>query len=1038
MRQFKILAMLFLMLVGSHSHAFEYSNLCEVMKTATPQSKGLASQITPGLFSCNEDQALSVIYSLEGGNSTALSTIKPILKSGGMSEDHFSTPNPVLDAFTSYMWNMIIIIVGALTGYIVYRFLVDWYQSQSIQASLKNNTTRIVSIVMLIVSPWTFSMFALLFATISIMFSNKELLADSLGKLSKVDDYNVIRPEEKMVFSANVERINDIATEDTRTIDALFANNRIALGEAGYTKEGMLKIIAESGLEISKEENSWIDSVNVDVTTNIKNIVNLVNEVHNYPMRKTADYSMSDRALKGYPASVGKFVIGSNGGDVETLTGQSLNDGTMKSMFEKGAKASTEMLGGSSTYLNNAFKLGKKYYAQINDDYFQTSSMNVVDGKFEVEEQSIVDDSYAKTKELMGILEIDQIGVSKSADAEVIKAKFAANILSGYMGHDFDKNGASFRNILNAFKNTIVRAKLDEYCTTHWFEHEASRRAIAVFNELPNDTKGRDLNRMQGIDFDMQCATLNASSLKIENLGSPNESDAKKFKAKQLAYLTAFNRAYDLFYIGVKKALQENKEGLDILTYEVLSNVKRGILGAALSSQAITQFESNKNLSSQILKNSFFVYWDNADVKNYDYVNKKILCGITDVKPNGADGACNLTPFAPVDYKGLYLSPIMNITPSTLTENDSFLSKIDLYKLIFEMIGLDFTSIKEMAGFDPSLSIPKGRAQCASNPQSCENNYHIGLAAGMYKLGSEMFDFGVNIILIKALTGAADGALDGLMELIGNSDSSSSAGINTSKFTGKLAKFLGTLSGKTLQIVVKSMDIIMSAYLPLGYVFAALGFFCKYIMPMLMFFMILGQLIKFVYFVIFFKFIEVPVLLSYSTISGDSKFIKIMGWKFVYLISFMMILMLFMLVMNFMGNNLDARAVIWGILGMSDGTFIGDILSILMVVVYAIYTLFMIYKHGIDSFNRVMKTISNEDAIHDDSVSRMQAFIMHPQLQNALHAGIPMLGNAFDKVVKNNAWAKSYDVENRKRKEEIRKQFSEEERKNSTTTEGEA
>ena len=142
--------------------------------------------------------------------------------------------------------------------------------------------------------------------------------------------------------------------------------------------------------------------------------------------------------------------------------------------------------------------------------------------------------------------------------------------------------------------------------------------------------------------------------------------------------------------------------------------------------------------------------------------------------------------------------------------------------------------------------------------------------------------------------------------------------------------------------------------------------------------------------------------------------------------------------MNFMGNNLDARAVIWGILGMSDGTFIGDILSILMVVVYAIYTLFMLYKHGIDSFNRVMKTISNEDAIHDDSVSRMQAFIMHPQLQNALHAGIPMLGNAFDKVVKNNAWAKSYDVENRKRKEEIRKQFSEEERKNSTTTEGEA
>lgn len=1038
MRQFKILiAMLFLMLLGTQTQAFEYSNFCEVMRTATPQSKGLASQITPGLFACDDDQAISVVVALEGTNSVSLAAVKPILKSGGMTENNFSRPNPVMDAFSSYMLNFVLTIVGILTGYLVFRFLVDWYQSQSIQAAFKNNIVRMISIAMLLMSSFTISMFALLAATVSIMFSNKNLLEYSLEKLTKAEDFNVIRPEEKMVISANIERINDIATEDTRTKDALFANNRIQLGEAGYTKGEISKIFAEGGMQITKEENSWIDKANVDVTSKLKNIFNWVNQVSSYKMLKTADYPMRDRVLKGYPASIGKFIIGSNGNDVEALTSESLNDGTMKSMFEKGAKAGSEMLGGSSTYINNSLKLGKKYYAQINDDYFQTSTMNVVDGKFEAEEQAIVDDAYAKTTEVMGILKIKEIGVSKSSDAEVIKATFAANFLSAYMGHDFDKNGASFNNILNAFKNTIVRAKLDEYCTETWFEHEASRKAIAAFNELTNETKGRDLNRMQGLDFDMQCATLNPSSLKIEILGSPNESDVLKFKAKQLAYLTAFNRAYELFYIGVKKALQENKDGLEILTYEILSNVKRGVLGGALSTQAISKFEGNKNISTQTLKNSFFVYWDNADVKNYDYVNKKILCGITDVKPNGADGSCNLIQFAPIVYKGLYLSSIMNITPSSLMDDDGFLGKFDINKLLLDATGFDFLSIKEMAGFDPSLSIPKGRAQCAANPQSCENNYHIGLAYGMFKLGSEMFDFGVNIIIIKALTGAADGALDGVMDLISNSDSAS-AGINTSKFTGKLAKFLGTFSGKTLQIVVKSMDIVMSAYLPLGYVFAALGFFCKYIMPMLMFFMILGQLIKFIYFVFFFKYVEVPALLSYSTISGDSKFIKVMGWKFVYLITFMPILMLFMLVMQFMANNLDARSVIMGILGMSDGTFIGDILSILMVVVYTIYTLFMIYKHGIDSFNRVMKTISNEDAIHDDSVSRMQAFIMHPQLQNALRVGIPALEKGFNNLVKNNTFARNYDSTNRRRKEDLREQFASEERKNATTTEGEA
>lgn len=1042
MRQFKILfAMLFLLLVGNQAQALEYSNLCEVMKTATPQSKGLASQITLGMFACDADQGVSVLLALEGSNSTAVKAIKPILVNAGRTDASFSKPSPFLDSMTTYLTNIGLGVTGLIAVFLIWKFLYDKAKTGSLEAAIKNNTIRMVALLLLFCHLVIVSVVMLLFAIFGFMISNQHLLSSNLNELAKSEDYNVIRSEEKMVFSANIERINDIATEDLRTIDAMFANNRVALGEAGYTRGEILKISADAGLKVSKDK-SW-GTPNVDATTNWKNILNWLNEVKDYSMKKSADdYPFKDQVLKGYPASFGKFIIGSNGADVEQLTGESLNDGTMRSMFEKGAKTSNEMLGGSSTYLKNTGTLGRKYYAQIMDDNFQTNSMNVVDGKFDAEEQAIVDDAYAKSKEVMGILKLDEIGVSTSSVAEVIKSKFASGFLSAYMGHDFDADGASFQNIINYFKNTIVKAKLNEYCTDTWSEHESSRRAINQYNELPNDVKGSKLNRDQGwdsiSDFDMQCATLNPISLKIEILGSENQADVLKFRAVQLAYLTAANRAFELYYIGVKKALQENKEGIDMLTYEVLTNSTKGILGSALSASSMSKFRNNKNISTQTLKNAFFVHWDNADIKNYNYVNRKVLCGIQDVRPEGQSSSCNLVPFAPVDYKGLYLSAIINVTPSTLLDDGSWFSKFDFNKLIMDAIGFDFTSIKLMAGFDPSLSIMKGRAECAANPQSCANNYHIGLAGGMYMLGNEMFDFGVKIILLKALTAVADGTLDSIIEMIGSSDSSS-AGIKTGQFTGNIAKFLGSFSGKTVQIALKSMDIIMSAYLPLGYVFAALGFFCKYVIPLALFFMLLGRLISFIYFAFFFKFIEAPVLFSYGAISGNPIHLQRAGWKLVYLAWYMPVLALFMKVISFTADNMNAQGLIAGILGMSDGSFIGDILAILATVIFIIFCIFSIYKSGMDQFDSTMKVIGNEDAPADDSANRMYALLFaNNRMQNAISSSVPALEKGFKNLVANNLKAKQYEAQRKERNRQAREEFSKEEHKNKQTTEGEA
>jgi len=54
----------------------------------------------------------------------------------------------------------------------------------------------------------------------------------------------------------------------------------------------------------------------------------------------------------------------------------------------------------------------------------------------------------------------------------------------------------------------------------------------------------------------------------------------------------------------------------------------------------------------------------------------------------------------------LYLSAIINVTPSTLLNDGSWFSKFDFNKLIMDAIGFDFTSIKLMAGFDPNSSAP--------------------------------------------------------------------------------------------------------------------------------------------------------------------------------------------------------------------------------------------------------------------------------------------------------------------------------------------
>ncbi|MCF5349714.1 hypothetical protein GIW08_28570, partial [Pseudomonas simiae] len=269
MRQFKILfAMLFLLLIGNQAQALEYSNICEVMRTATPQSKGLASQITQGMFACDADQGVSVLLALEGTNSTAVKAIKPILINAGRTDASFSKPSPFLDSMTTYLTNIGLGVTGLIAVFLIWKFLYDKAKTGSLEAAIKNNTVRMIALLLLFCHLIIVSVVMLLFAIFGFMVSNKHALSTDLEELSKSEDYNVVRPEEKMVFSANIERINDIATEDVRTIDAMFANNRVALGEAGYTRGEILKISADAGLKVSKDK-SW-GRPNVDATTNWK------------------------------------------------------------------------------------------------------------------------------------------------------------------------------------------------------------------------------------------------------------------------------------------------------------------------------------------------------------------------------------------------------------------------------------------------------------------------------------------------------------------------------------------------------------------------------------------------------------------------------------------------------------------------------------------------------------------------------------------------------------------------------------------------
>jgi hypothetical protein len=75
-------------------------------------------------------------------------------------------------------------------------------------------------------------------------------------------------------------------------------------------------------------------------------------------------------------------------------------------------------------------------------------------------------------------------------------------------------------------------------------------------------------------------------------------------------------------------------------------------------------------------------------------------------------------------------------------------------------------------------------------------------------------------------------------------------------------------------------------------------------------------------------------LFSYGAINGNPIHLQKAGWKLVYLAWYMPVLALFMKVIPFTAGNMSAQALIAGILGMSDGSFIGDILAIVATVIF--------------------------------------------------------------------------------------------------------
>ena len=945
--------------------------------------------LNAGGYICNEDAAMNMV--MDQQTADAVSPLK-----SGLAEVGYDRPSKD-NAFFSSFWNVIILGISYLLicagACMLVTFLFAVVKSGDAVGSLINYKNRLLAMLLSFMFVKLAGSFLMMVFSLNVFVANANL-SNNLATIIEVPcsedtqtdctNKSKLEQSEKFVLSSNSAAQFNVAMEENVTTSALFMFNKSKMvSEPGalfgsLTKDEAIEEAVKQGrltYQLTKSRN-----VNVDVTSNLSNIFNAYKIGQRYTALKLADYSAKDRPIWGYKTAYGTIEIGSNGGNIETQASESANDGTLMNQLRAVQKQAAETMG--QQRLPQVEGLTNKILAEMNSSTFQSTDL-VIDDAIRAKAKASVKANIESN------LKLDKIGLKNPASYDIVNGYAYANFMSGARGHDMTDDGDLLRQQQDyAVKNIILLIR-DAYCTDNWDAYKQERQQIANFNDLPGTVKIKDLSR-EDYPLSLACGNLNATTHKIDILGSDDQTKITENFKRALATKLAFDRWDASVYLGVKDALSEDKGHQAALNYSILLKYKEGILGAGLADIEVSNYQNAKLVKSRALNNNLFFTFANSGIDKYNYVNQKMLFGDKEIDTSSEEYNTVSNAFPPLSeyFNNLSIASVANITPSSLVDSASTEKLFDINRILTSLLGQDLDSLKLLAKLPLNKSAYAGAVECKAEPLTCEGNPTIGFQAGMKLLGDEYIDFAYMIIGGSV---AADIIVGG-KDLIGSAVETATSGIGMEKF-GPVLKFAYNTSTALLMAVAYGAKIYFGTLKPFAYIMLGLGYFCKFFIPMMKVFIIIGVLIPLSWSIAVIKFATGPYLLVRAMCASDDRasaqFMSQFGNQVSKVALALPVFSLIYIIGNYMLSNFDPSNLIRSILTLGDGGFIDQLLLGFMCVAMLVSICWAQLKAIKDKYNEVMEVFTHTKNNYDDSaMSELQKVAQNAVLMNIIRESV--------------------------------------------------
>lgn len=956
--------------------------------------------ITVGPYVCDEDVLWNIYTSIQGNDSITDNLIGlhnvekhlgfNLVKKGSiMLTAAYETVSKVYMAFFA--------ITSLISVFMMLMYVKD---REGVVAQHIHKPIIVLAGLIIIYILKTFITF---FALWGIAFANLIGFSSLMTNLQAMDNESTgISTTDITNITTNTTHIMGMAFEKERGCQVILANSYGKISTIGQSFWGLTSAYTPATLatDVAKycdfkveTKTSW--QVGMDMTVDASDVFNPNIAVTSYDIVKVTPLTVKNRELFAYKTVLGTVGVGANGLDFEDVTSESMNDGNLVNQLNNVQSKAQSALG--ARIISDVDAAYAMIYKKM-EGGGQVDSTNLLsDSDFKSYNQSIQNQIQATSKSIADSeINIDKLKLQSSSSAPLVKGYAYANIKAVLLGHD--KKGAAILSLIEKFRSVLTVAKMNEMCTKTWEEHAAQRKFVSTYNALENTSifdqartgKSKDEMMMNGSD----CLYVDAANKKIGFYGSSNPEDIIKFKREQLAMKLALEMTWQNYHVGLKSALASENNLYNALIAEMLETSKLGFVGTlAIAQKQITMFKTAEAKKSEILNSALQYSYLGASGEVSNYVNLDLTNEALSTDARKVLRKRSFDDYPAIDLNNLKVTGIMNISPERL-DDQNFLASFQLMKWILSMVALDPVSVKSYIGSDPDYSVQDGANLCIKNMAVCKARTRPPLSQAVNQMGLDWINWAESMLLAKAVSSSAVLLIDSLPDLVDKvSTGFVGTGSGSSKWSG--FKVIATLVGKPLVVAVKTLDAVLSVFMPLVTIMLIAGAFVAYIIPILTTFIIFNAILYVIWFTIQLQVLTIPIRLIKCVMLNLQEAIReIKGMIFdvFSVICHLPFLAFFMFLAIFINDNIDISTPAIYLLSQSDGTVIGGIMSLVSVFWFMVFIILTNINNIATNTNKASTSAFGfKDEVKDGLIDKMVQSLQNPMF---IQAGTVVLERA--------------------------------------------